>query len=45
MSLIDDLSITNIRMLAIDAIENPNSGHPGMPMGAAQWHMFYGQKL
>jgi transketolase len=34
-SFIDDLSITNIRMLAIDAVENANSGHPGMPMGAA----------
>ena len=32
---IDELSITNIRMLAIDAVENANSGHPGMPMGAA----------
>ncbi|MCM3729802.1 transketolase [Neobacillus cucumis] len=32
---IDDLSITNIRLLAIDAVENANSGHPGMPMGAA----------
>ncbi|WP_045521526.1 transketolase [Neobacillus niacini] len=34
-SFIDDLSITNIRMLSIDAVENANSGHPGMPMGAA----------
>lgn len=33
-SFIDDLSITNLRMLAIDAVENANSGHPGMPMGA-----------
>ena len=32
---IDDLSITTIRTLAIDAIEKANSGHPGMPMGAA----------
>jgi transketolase len=32
---IDDLSVTSIRTLAIDAIEKANSGHPGMPMGAA----------
>ncbi|WP_040205234.1 transketolase [Neobacillus jeddahensis] len=30
-----DLSIKTIRALAIDAIERANSGHPGMPMGAA----------
>ncbi|MFS1514898.1 transketolase [Bacillus sp. SCS-151] len=36
MSLnIDDLSIAAIRTLSIDAIEKANSGHPGMPMGAA----------
>ncbi|MDL4839536.1 transketolase [Aquibacillus rhizosphaerae] len=28
-------SINSIRTLAIDAIENANSGHPGLPMGAA----------
>lgn len=32
---IDNLSITTIRTLAIDAIEKANSGHPGMPMGSA----------
>ncbi|MFB6468902.1 transketolase [Cytobacillus sp. Hz8] len=32
---IDELSINSIRTLAIDAIEKANSGHPGMPMGAA----------
>jgi transketolase len=32
---IDQLSITTIRTLAIDAIEKAKSGHPGMPMGAA----------
>lgn len=32
---IDQLSVTSIRTLAIDAIEKANSGHPGMPMGAA----------
>ncbi|RBW68383.1 transketolase [Bacillus taeanensis] len=33
--MVDDLSINTIRTLAIDAIENVGSGHPGMPMGAA----------
>ncbi|MGX6441836.1 transketolase [Neobacillus sp. K501] len=32
---IDALSVTSIRTLSIDAIEKANSGHPGMPMGAA----------
>ncbi|MBM7652153.1 transketolase [Neobacillus cucumis] len=32
---IDDLSVTSIRTLSIDAVEKANSGHPGMPMGAA----------
>ncbi|WHY20560.1 transketolase [Paenibacillus sp. G2S3] len=34
-STVDNLSITTIRTLAIDAIEKANSGHPGMPMGSA----------
>ncbi|OIU69809.1 transketolase [Rossellomorea aquimaris] len=34
-SLIDQLSINTIRTLSIDAVEAANSGHPGMPMGAA----------
>jgi transketolase len=32
---VDSLSISTIRTLSIDAIEKANSGHPGMPMGAA----------
>jgi transketolase len=32
---IEQLAINSIRTLSIDAIENANSGHPGMPMGAA----------
>ncbi|MFC4557222.1 transketolase [Virgibacillus kekensis] len=32
---IEELSVNTIRTLAIDAIENANSGHPGLPMGAA----------
>lgn len=31
----DALSISAIRTLSIDAVEKANSGHPGMPMGAA----------
>ncbi|MGG3451233.1 transketolase [Domibacillus aminovorans] len=32
---VEQLSINTIRTLSIDAIEKANSGHPGMPMGAA----------
>lgn len=32
---IDEICINTIRTLSIDAVENANSGHPGMPMGAA----------
>lgn len=32
---IDQLAVTTIRNLSIDAIEKANSGHPGMPMGSA----------
>ncbi|WP_010649158.1 transketolase [Oceanobacillus massiliensis] len=32
---IEQFSVNTIRTLAIDAIENANSGHPGLPMGAA----------
>jgi transketolase len=35
MEKIDTLAINTIRTLSIDAIEKANSGHPGMPMGAA----------
>lgn len=29
------LAVNTIRTLSIDSVENANSGHPGMPMGAA----------
>ncbi|HEY2897042.1 MAG TPA: transketolase [Gemmatimonadaceae bacterium] len=32
---IDELCINTIRTLSIDAVEKANSGHPGLPMGAA----------
>ena len=35
MADLDRLSINAIRMLSIDAVQQANSGHPGMPMGAA----------
>ena len=34
-SHLDQLCINAIRMLSIDAVQRANSGHPGMPMGAA----------
>jgi transketolase len=32
---VDKLCINTIRFLSIDAVQKANSGHPGMPMGAA----------
>jgi transketolase len=32
---VEQLSINTIRTLAMDAVQQANSGHPGMPMGAA----------
>lgn len=32
---LDRLSITTLRTLAMDAVQAANSGHPGLPMGAA----------
>ena len=32
---LENLCINTIRILSADAVQNANSGHPGMPMGAA----------
>jgi transketolase len=32
---LENLAINTIRMLSADSVQNANSGHPGMPMGAA----------
>lgn len=34
-SELDNLCINTIRFLSVDAVQKANSGHPGMPMGAA----------
>ncbi|EAG9218419.1 transketolase [Listeria monocytogenes] len=35
MSRIDEQMVNSIRVLSMDMIEKANSGHPGLPMGAA----------
>jgi transketolase len=42
---LEDLCINTIRILSADSVQNANSGHPGLPMGAAAmaytlWHNF-----
>jgi transketolase len=33
--VLENLCINTIRILSVDAVQNANAGHPGMPMGAA----------
>ncbi len=35
MTSLEELCVNTIRMLSADCVEKANSGHPGMPMGAA----------
>ena len=34
-SSLDDSCINTLRFLSVDAVQHANSGHPGLPLGAA----------
>jgi len=43
---IEELAINTVRTLSVDAVQKANSGHPGMPMGAAPMgHVLYAHYL
>lgn len=41
----DQLSVTNLRMLSVDQVQAANSGHPGLPLGAAPMAYVLWQKF
>ena len=40
---LESLCVNSIRMLAVDAVNKSNSGHPGLPMGCAPMGYDYGK--
>ena len=43
---LDDLAVATIRTLSIDGVQKANSGHPGMPLGAAPMaHVLWSRHL
>ena len=34
-SMLDALCVNTLRFLSVDAVQHANSGHPGLPLGAA----------
>ena len=42
---IDQLSVNTIRFLSVDAVQKANSGHPGLPLGAAPMAYVLWQKF
>lgn len=42
----EQLAIDTVRILAVDGVQKANSGHPGMPMGAAPMgHVLWSQEM
>ncbi|RYE36474.1 MAG: transketolase, partial [Sphingobacteriaceae bacterium] len=43
---LEQLAIDTVRILAVDGVQKANSGHPGMPMGAAPMaHVLWSQEM